>query len=272
MSPSRSRHSTGKPRSKHLPLRPGRTICQSMRFAAPLVPGRLVLRYKRFLADVTIAGGATVTASCPNTGSMLGLTTPGSIVWLSESDSQTRKYRHTWEMIEADLGAGPELVGINTARPNALVTEAIQTGLMPELHGYTFLRREVKYGESSRIDLLLTGGDDPRPCYVEVKNVHLMREAGLAEFPDSKTERGVKHLRELSQMVAQGGRAVMLFLIQRGDATRFKLASDIDPAYAAAFRAAADAGVEMLCYRCRMSPSEINVEKRVDITDLPYST
>jgi len=240
-----------------------------MKFPSPLIPGKLIHRYKRFLADVTIAGGVVVTATCPNTGSMLGLTTPGSTVWLSESDRATRKYRHTWEMVEADLGTGPELVGINTGHPNALVAEAVGAGIMPELQGYTSLRREVRYGEASRIDLLLEGGADPRLCYVEVKNVHLMRVAGLAEFPDSKTERGVKHLRELSAMVAEGHRAVMMFLVQRGDATRFKLAGDIDPTYAMAYRAAAAAGVEMLCYRCRLSPTEIVVEKRLEIAELP---
>jgi sugar fermentation stimulation protein A len=239
-----------------------------MKFSHPLIPGILIQRYKRFLADVTIAGGVTVTASCPNTGSMLGLTTPGSKVWLSESDSPTRKYRHTWEMIEADLGTGSHLVGINTGRPNALVTEAIQTELIPELSGYSTLRREVRYGVNSRIDVLLSGGKDSRDCYVEVKNVHLLRETGLAEFPDSKTERGAKHLRELSSMVAEGHRAVMVFLVQRSDAESFRLAADIDPTYAAAFQTAAAAGVEMLCYRCRLSPSEIAVEKRLEIADL----
>jgi sugar fermentation stimulation protein A len=239
-----------------------------MKFTHPLVPGILIQRYKRFLADVTIAGGVTVTASCPNTGSMLGLTKPGSRVWLSESDSPTRKYRHTWEMIEADLGVGPHLVGINTGRPNALVTEAIQTDLIPELSGYSTLRREVKYGLNSRIDVLLAGGPDSRDCYVEVKNVHLMREAGLAEFPDSKTERGAKHLRELASMVDQGHRAVMVFLVQRSDAESFRLAADIDPAYLAAFRTAAASGVEMLCYGCRLSPSEIAIEKRLEIAHL----
>jgi sugar fermentation stimulation protein A len=239
-----------------------------MKFSAPLIPGRLIQRYKRFLADVTIAGGVTVTATCPNTGSMLGLTTPGSVVWLSQSDRATRKYRHTWEMIEADLGMGSELVGINTGRPNGLAAEAIAAGTIPELAGYLSLRREVRYGEASRIDLLLEDGPDPRACYVEVKNVHLMRTPGLAEFPDSKTERGAKHLRELSGVVAEGRRAVMVFIVQRGDAERFKLAEDIDPAYAAAFHAAATAGVEMLCYRCRMSPSEISIERRLDIVEL----
>ncbi|WP_414463164.1 DNA/RNA nuclease SfsA [Hyphomicrobium sp. DY-1] len=239
-----------------------------MKFTHPLVPGILIQRYKRFLADVTTAGGVTVTASCPNTGSMLGLTKPGSKVWLSESDSPTRKYRHTWEMIEADLGTGPHLVGINTGRPNALVTEAIETGTIAELAGYPMLRREVKYGLNSRIDVLLSGGRDNRDCYVEVKNVHLMRENGLAEFPDSKTARGAKHLRELANMVGEGHRAVMVFLVQRNDAESFKLARDIDPAYATAFQAAAASGVEMLCYKCQLSPTEIAVEKRIEIADL----
>lgn len=239
-----------------------------MKFTHPLVPGILIQRYKRFLADVTTAGGVTVTASCPNTGSMLGLTKPGSKVWLSESDSPTRKYRHTWEMIEADLGTGPHLVGINTGRPNALVTEAIENGTITELAGYPMLRREVKYGLNSRIDVLLSGGSDNRDCYVEVKNVHLMRENGLAEFPDSKTERGAKHLRELANMVREGHRAVMVFLVQRSDAQRFKLSGDIDPAYAAAFHEAAASGVEMLCYKCQLSPTEIAVEKRIEIADL----
>ncbi|AGK58293.1 sugar fermentation stimulation protein [Hyphomicrobium denitrificans 1NES1] len=239
-----------------------------MKFATPLTPGKLIQRYKRFLADVLTAGGVTVTATCPNTGSMLGLTTPGSTVWLSESDSPTRKYRHTWEMIENDLGAGPHLVGINTGKPNALVAEAIEAGTITELAGYQSLRREVRYGENSRIDLLLSGGHDPRPCYVEIKNVHLMRQAGLAEFPDCKTERGAKHLRELAAMVAQGHRAVTVFLVQRDDAEIFRLASDLDPAYATAFQTAAAAGVEMLCYRCKLSPTEITVERRLEIADL----
>lgn len=239
-----------------------------MKFATPLIPGKLIQRYKRFLADVLTAGGVTVTATCPNTGSMLGLTTPGSTVWLSESDSPTRKYRHTWEMIENDLGTGPHLVGINTGKPNALIAEAIGLGTIPELGGYASLRREVRYGENSRIDLLLSDGRDPRACYVEIKNVHLMRQAGLAEFPDCKTERGAKHLRELAAMVAQGHRAVMVFLVQRGDAETFRLASDLDPAYATEFQAAAAAGVEMLCYRCKLSPAEIAVESRIEIADL----
>jgi sugar fermentation stimulation protein A len=235
-----------------------------MRFPSPLERGRLIQRYKRFLADVTLDNGATVTASCANTGSMLGLSTPGSAVWLSRSDSPTRKYAHTWEMVEADLGQGPSLVGINTGHPNRLVTEAIEAARIKKLSGYQSLRREVKYGEASRIDILLEDAKKGR-CYVEVKNVHLMRRAGLAEFPDSVTARGVKHLRELSQMVAEGHRAVMLFLIQRTDAKRFTLAGDIDPAYSEAFREARAAGVEAMAFSCRLSPEEITLDKAVRI-------
>lgn len=238
-----------------------------MKFAAPLISGRLVQRYKRFLADVRLDDGSVITATCPNTGSMMGLTTPGSAVWLSTSDSPKRKYKHTWEMIEADAGRGPTLVGINTNQPNALVTEAIETSLVPELKGFGSLRREVKYGLNSRIDILLEGGAGGRTCYVEVKNVHLMRKAGLAEFPDSKTERGVKHLAELSAMVAEGHRAVMVYLVQRGDAERFAIAQDIDPAYGAAFGRAAAAGVEMLCYGCRLTSEAIVVERRIEFAD-----
>ena len=230
-----------------------------MRFPDTLIRGRLVRRYKRFLADVLLDDGTEVTASCPNTGSMIGLTSPGSVVWLSTSDSSTRKYRHTWEMVEANLGRGPTLVGINTGRPNALLAEAIGAGHIADLAGYPGLRREVKYGLNSRIDLLLDCASKGL-CYVEIKNVHMMRKPGRAEFPDSVTERGAKHLMELAAMVREGHRAVMMFLIQRGDAETFELARDIDPAYGEAFEAARAAGVEMLAYRCRLSPEEIVVD------------
>lgn len=224
--------------------------------------GRLIKRYKRFLADVILDSGEAITATCPNTGSMLGLTAPGSTVWLSKSDSPTRKYAHTWEMIEADLGEGPSLVGINTGHPNRLVAEAIESRRIKGLTGYASLRREVKYGEASRIDILLDDAKKGR-CYVEIKNVHLMRKAGVAEFPDCVTARGVKHLRELAQMVGEGHRAVMLFLIQRTDAKRFRLADDLDPTYAAAFREASAAGVEAMVFACDLSPEEISVSRSV---------
>lgn len=235
-----------------------------MRFATPLLRGRLVKRYKRFLADVVLDDGTEITATCPNTGSMLGLTAPGSVVWLSESDNPTRKYRHTWEMIEADLGAGPTLVGINTSHPNRVVAEAIKGGEVAALAGYASLRREVKYGVNSRIDILLEDAAKPA-CYVEIKNVHLMREAGLAEFPDSVTERGAKHLDELANMVAEGHRAVMVYLVQRGDAQRFSLAGHIDPGYAAAFARAKEKGVEAMALKCRLSPEEIALDGALGI-------
>lgn len=235
-----------------------------MKYASPLVRGRLIKRYKRFLADVKLDDGTMITCTCPNTGSTLGLTEPGSIVWLSESDSPTRKYRHTWEMIENDAGAGQTLVGINTHLPNKLVTEAIEAGKISPLKGYQSLKREQKYGANSRIDILLDDDDRGR-AYVEIKNVHLMREAGLAEFPDSVTERGAKHLAELSEMVRGGHRAVMLYLVQRADANSFNLASDIDPNYAAAFKLAKAAGVEALAYRCQLSPEEIVIDRKIPV-------
>lgn len=235
-----------------------------MRFPSPLQRGRLLQRYKRFLADVALDTGETVTAACPNTGSMLGLTAPGATVWLSRSESPTRKYPHTWELVETDLGEGPSLVGINTGHPNRLVAEAIEAARIKALAGYQSLRREVRYGEASRIDVLLEDAGKGR-CYVEIKNVHMMRRAGLAEFPDCVTERGAKHLRELSQMVAQGHRAVMLFLIQRTDAKRFALARDLDPHYWETFHMATEAGVEALAFRCRMSAEEIAIDRAVPI-------
>jgi sugar fermentation stimulation protein A len=237
-----------------------------MRFPAPLFPATLVRRYKRFLADVVLASGETVTAHCANPGSMIGLNVPGARIWLSKSANSQRKLAHSWELIEVDLGAGVELVGINTTHPNALAGEAIAAGLIPELAGYDAVRREVRYGANSRVDFLLEAPLQP-PCYVEIKNVHLMRERGLAEFPDAVTKRGAKHLAELSAMVAAGSRAVMLFLIQIGSARRFKLARDIDPTYGRAFDAARLAGVEAIAYRCVISCDGIEVAEPVSIEE-----
>jgi len=229
-----------------------------------LLRGILIQRYKRFLADVRLDDGRLITATCPNTGSMLGLTAPGSIVWLSQSDSPTRKYPFTWELVEADLGAGPALVGINTGHPNKLVAEALVGERIRALAGYPTLRREVRYGRNSRIDILLECSQKGL-CYVEIKNVHLSRRHGLAEFPDSVTARGVKHLIEMSDMVRQGHRAVMVFLIQRSEARRLSLARDIDPGYGAAFDKARGAGVETIALRCRVGVDEIAVDRPVPI-------
>src|SRR5437763_5545461 len=192
-----------------------------MRFPVPLIPATLIKRYKRFLADVTLPDGTTITAHVANPGAMMGLDAPGARVWLSKSDNPSRKLSHSWELIEVDLGQGPELVGVNTAHPNPLVGAALAAGLFPELTGYNTIRREVKYGKNSRVDFLLEGAGRP-PCYVEIKNVHLMRQPGLAEFPDAVTKRGTKHLVELSEMAAAGARAVLLLLIPSSSARRFK--------------------------------------------------
>jgi sugar fermentation stimulation protein A len=233
-----------------------------MRFSAPLIPATLVKRYKRFLADVTLPDGETITVHVANPGAMTGLATPGAQVWLSKSDNPSRKLSHSWELIEVDLGLGLELVGVNTAHPNPLVGAALAAGLIPELSGYDTIRRELKYGRNSRVDFLLEGANRP-PCYVEIKNVHLMRTPGLAEFPDAMTERGRKHLNELGDMVEAGHRAVMLYLVQIGSAERFALARDIDPTYGRAFDAARAAGVEAIAYRCRITCGGIEVAEPI---------
>lgn len=229
-----------------------------MRFPTPLVPARLVKRYKRFLADVVLESGETVTAHCANSGSMLSLARPGARVWLAKSDDPKRKLAWSWKLEEVD-GA---LVCIDTGHPNAIVAEAIAGGLVPSLAGYAGLRREVKYGVNSRIDILLEDERRGR-AYVEVKNVTLMREAGLAEFPDAVTTRGAKHLDELAAMVAEGHRAVMVYLVNRPDCTRFTLAADIDPAYAKGFATARARGVEIEVWATKVTTDEVVVERAV---------
>lgn len=233
-----------------------------MKFARPLVAGHLLRRYKRFLADVVLSDGSQVTAACPNTGSMMGCCEPGSAVWLSESDSPTRKYRHTWELVQA----GDTLVGINTGWPNRLAAEAIASGVVAELAGYEATRAEVPYGEErSRIDLVLESPARPA-CYVEVKNVTAAVSGGVALFPDAVSERGSKHLRELLRLKAQGLRAVQFYCVQRGDVNEVRPADAIDPAYGRALREAIAGGVEVLAYRACVTPGEIALERRIPVT------
>lgn len=237
-----------------------------MRFPSPLVPGTLIRRYKRFLADVTLPSGEEITAHVANPGAMTGLDTPGSRLWLSKSENPKRKLPWSWELVEVDFGGGTELVGVNTTYPNLLVSEALQARIIPELAGYASVRREVKYGKNSRVDFLLESEGEP-PCYVEIKNVHLMRERGLAEFPDCVTARGARHLDELAGMVEAGARAVTLFVIQIGSTELFALARDIDRAYGQAFDYARKVGVETLAWKCTVSREGITVAEPVRMMD-----
>lgn len=230
-----------------------------MKFSEPLVRGILVKRYKRFLSDIQLADGQVVVAHCANPGAMLGLNTAGAEVWLSRSQNPARKLAYSWELVRV----GDHLVGINTSLPNGIVTEAIQTGKIAELRDYAVLRREVRYGVNSRIDLLLESPTKPT-CYVEIKNVHLKRGTA-AEFPDCPTVRGAKHLRELKEMVAQGARAVMVYLVQRDDCDYFTVADDLDPAYGKALRDAMQRGVEAICYNCKVTLNSIELGGRLPI-------
>jgi sugar fermentation stimulation protein A len=224
-----------------------------MRFPRPLVPAVLLRRYKRFLADVRLMDGTVTTAHCANPGAMLGVSSEGAEVWLLPSADPRRSLAWSWELVRI----GNHLVGINTGRPNALAEEAIAQGRIPALSGYATARREVAYGRQSRVDLLLAGPGRPI-CYVEVKNVHL-RRGDLAEFPDCVTARGARHLAELADMAAAGHRAVMLYVVQRGDCRGFRIAADLDPVYDMAFREARAAGVEALCYACEVGLDGIEI-------------
>lgn len=229
-----------------------------MDFTAPLTQAVLLRRYKRFLADMRFADGHEETVHCPNPGQMLGLVQPGSRAWLKPGKG---KLNWGWVIAEADNGS---LVGIDTGLPNRLVAEALAANRIPELGNYHLHRPEVKYGANSRVDFLLTA-PERQDCYLEIKNVHLSRQPPLAEFPDCVTERGAKHLRELSAMVAAGHRAVMLFVVQRDDCSHFRIAADCDPGYAAGFIEARNAGVEALCYACDVTPAGIAITRRLPI-------
>lgn len=208
-----------------------------MRFATPLVPGTLIRRYKRFLSDVRLDDGSEVVAHCPNPGAMTGLAEPGMRVWLEPNDDPRKKLRFGWRLTE--LGDG-RLAGVDTSVPNRVVGEALRAGAVEGLAGE--VRAEVPYGERSRVDF--TVGD----ALVEVKNVHFLREGDWAEFPDSVTARGARHLDEMAAAARQGRRAVTIYLIQRPDCARLRLARDLDPRYAEAFDRAAAAGVEAMAF------------------------
>ncbi|WP_028957024.1 DNA/RNA nuclease SfsA [Sulfitobacter sp. 20_GPM-1509m] len=226
-----------------------------MRFQTQLVPARLIRRYKRFLADCVLEDGTEVTAHCANPGSMMGLAEPGMKIWLEPNDDPKKKLKYGWRLVDHENG---HFTGVDTSVPNRALRTALETQAIAPLAAYTTCRAEVKYGTNSRIDFLL-GAPGLPDAYVEVKSVTLNRQPGLAEFPDSVTARGAKHLAELTRMAQDGHRAIMLYLVQRTDCSRFALADDIDPTYAAAYATARRAGVETLCIGTHITPQAITI-------------
>ncbi|MCP5036902.1 MAG: DNA/RNA nuclease SfsA [Rhodobacteraceae bacterium] len=225
-----------------------------MEFQTPLVPARLTRRYKRFLADAVLEeDGHEVVAHCANPGSMMGLAMPGMRIWLEPNDDPKKKLRFGWRLVDHENG---HFTCVDTMVPNRALKVSLMAREVTGLAAYKLVRPEVKYGEASRIDFLLSGDGLP-DAYVEVKSVTLSRQKGLGEFPDSVTKRGAKHLAELSEMTRQGHRAIMFYLVQRTDCDRFDLARDIDPTYAVAFDLARKSGVEVLCYDTRISPKGV---------------
>lgn len=226
-----------------------------MRFQTPLEPAVLIRRYKRFLADIRLADGTEAVAHCANPGSMMGLAQEGMRIWVERNDDPKKKLRYGWRLVEHDSG---DFTGVDTSVPNRALREALCAGQVAEFADFDEVLPEQKYGANSRIDFLLCKAGAP-DLYLEVKSVTLSRQAGLAEFPDSVTKRGAKHLEELTEMRRQGHRAAMLYLVQRTDCTRTALAADIDPAYAAAYARARKAGVEAYAYACNIAPEEITL-------------
>ncbi|MGO9566088.1 MAG: DNA/RNA nuclease SfsA [Desulfomonilaceae bacterium] len=222
-----------------------------------LIKGTLIKRYKRFLADVRLGNGHVVTAHCPNSGSMMGCSEPGRPVYISRSKNPKRRLPYTWEMIEMPSS----LVGVNTLVPNRLVKRTLIEGGIEALAGYERVISEVKCSPHSRLDLLLEASEGTR-CFIEVKNCTLVEE-GIAYFPDAVTERGLKHLVELQELVRLGNRGVIFFLIQRMDASIFKPADHIDPAYGSELRKAASNGVEAMAYDVHITPERITLNKRI---------
>lgn len=233
-----------------------------MEFPTPLVPATLIRRYKRFLADCRLPDGHEITAHCANPGSMLGLAVPGTRVWLEPNDDPKKKLDFGWRLVEHADG---HFTGVDTSLPNRMLKGALEAREVPALAGYTEVRPEVKYGENSRVDFLLTADGLP-DAYVEVKSVTLCRRPGVAEFPDAKTARGARHMHELGLMAREGFRAVVLFLVQRTDASEVKIADDIDPAYAQALMAAYGAGVEVIAHGTNISPGGVTLGLALPVT------
>lgn len=233
-----------------------------MQFSTPLIPARLIRRYKRFLADCRLEDGTEVTAHCANPGSMTGLAIEGSKIWLEPNDDPKKKLKYGWRLVDHENG---HFTGVDTSVPNRALKEALEKREIAALSDYSVVRPEVKYGENSRIDFLLSG-DGLRDAWVEVKSVTLSRQAGLAEFPDSVTVRGAKHMAELAKMAEAGDRAIVLFLVQRTDCDRMVPAADIDPNYAKALGDAVAAGAEVIALSTRISPKGVKIA-----SEIPFS-
>tara|TARA_B100000902_G_scaffold399009_1_gene467946 strand:- start:1465 stop:2172 length:708 start_codon:yes stop_codon:yes gene_type:complete len=230
------------------------------KIANQYISGRLIKRYKRFFADIQLDyNKETITAHCPNTGSMQGLLEKGNPVFVTKADDPKRKLKYTLEIIKSSSAN----VGINTHKANRIVEDAIEQHMIPELGKYDSYKREVKYGTNSRIDFLLSDNDNQ--TYIEVKNVTLSRKKGTAEFPDAITERGSRHLIELSKLPDKNTRAVMLFLIQRDDCKKFQIAKDIDQTYYNNFKTVIKEGVEIICYNCSFESDQIRVNKKIKL-------
>ena len=233
-----------------------------MIFSQTLQAGRLLRRYKRFLADIELESGEVITAHCPNTGAMLGCDHPGARVWLSISDNPKRRCRHTWEMVEARAGV---IVGIHTGRSNAIVLEALNSGLLPELGPWGNIKREVAVKDlGSRVDFKLESDDRP-DLFLEVKNVTAAASDGIALFPDAVSERAVRHLRTLVALVERGFDAALCYCVQRDDVRMVRPAAEIHPEYATALAEACAAGVLVTGIGCSVSPAAIVPEGRVGV-------
>lgn len=239
-----------------------------MDFPTPLIEGRLIKRYKRFLSDILLPNGEVVVAHCPNTGSMKRCQQDDARVWLSKSNNPKRKLGYTWELVEID---GEHLACINTGYPNKLVGEAIQNNVVAELAGYSEQKAEVKYGENSRIDWLLTD-EDGQKCYVEVKNVTLLEEDGYGYFPDAVTERGRKHLYELARMVEEGHRAVLFFCVSHTGIDSVSPASHVDAKYTLAFEEVVSKGVEVIAYKVDVTSASMVIKHVIPVLSFLVSS
>ena len=228
-----------------------------MKFKERLLQGALIKRYKRFFIDIKYKN-KIITAHCPNSGSMMGLLDVGNTVWFSLSDNPKRKLKYTLEMIEVKN----KKVGINTLLTNKIVLEALKHKKINSLNKFNHIKTESKFSDGTRFDFLLS--NDKEKCFLEVKNVTLLRENKIAEFPDAITSRGTKHLNELCNAKKKGYQSYILYLIQRENCDSFKIAKDIDEEYKIAFSKALKSGVKILCYDCKLNSEEIKLNKQIN--------